>query len=101
NPSGKFCAFMGNLRLKKLSSHSSPTSSPHRFDAERTEMIDLLRERGIMTEALQVREGDKILEIGTGSGYQAAVLAEMGARVFTIERHMHLLTEARKRFERF
>lgn len=38
-----------------------------------------------MTEALQVRKGDKILEIGSGSGYQAAVLAEMGAEVFTIE----------------
>ena len=38
-----------------------------------------------MTEALGVRKGDKILEIGSGSGYQAAVLAEMGAEVFTIE----------------
>lgn len=38
-----------------------------------------------MTEALQIRKGDKILEIGSGSGYQAAVLAEMGAEVFTIE----------------
>jgi protein-L-isoaspartate(D-aspartate) O-methyltransferase len=54
-----------------------------------------------MTECLRVKEGDKILEVGTGSGYQAAVLAEMGARVFTIERHMNLLTEARKRFDKF
>ena len=54
-----------------------------------------------MTEALQVKDGDKILEIGTGSGYQAAILAEMGGRVFTIERHMDLLTEARKRFDKF
>ncbi|MBI1807007.1 MAG: protein-L-isoaspartate(D-aspartate) O-methyltransferase [Ignavibacteria bacterium] len=54
-----------------------------------------------MTEALEVNKGDKILEIGTGSGYQAAILAEMGARVFTIERHMDLLTEARKRFDKF
>lgn len=38
-----------------------------------------------MTAALQVRAGDKVLEVGTGSGYQAAVLAEIGARVFTIE----------------
>lgn len=53
-----------------------------------------------MTEALSVRQGDKILEIGTGSGYQAAILAEMGARVFTIERHMDLLTEAQKRFDK-
>jgi protein-L-isoaspartate(D-aspartate) O-methyltransferase len=38
------------------------------------------------TELLQVRHGDKILEVGTGSGYQASVLVEMGAKVFTIER---------------
>jgi protein-L-isoaspartate(D-aspartate) O-methyltransferase len=53
-----------------------------------------------MTEALEIKEGDKVLEIGTGSGYQAAVLAELGARVFTIERHMDLLVEARQRFDR-
>lgn len=52
-----------------------------------------------MTECLQVKAGEKVLEVGTGSGYQAAVLAEMGARVFTIERHIDLLVEARKRFE--
>jgi len=43
-----------------------------------------------MTEALDPQPGSKILEIGTGSGYQAAVLNEMGARVFTIERHHDL-----------
>lgn len=53
-----------------------------------------------MTEVLAVGEGEKILEIGTGSGYQAAILAEMGARVFTIERHMSLLTDARKKLDR-
>ena len=54
-----------------------------------------------MTEALHLRPGDKVLEIGTGSGYQAAVLARMGARVFSIERHMELLVEARTRLDRF
>ena len=39
----------------------------------------------LMTDLLDVRPGDKILEVGTGSGYQAAVLAELGARVYTIE----------------
>jgi protein-L-isoaspartate(D-aspartate) O-methyltransferase len=38
-----------------------------------------------MTEALRVKKGDKILEIGTGSGYQAAVLAHLGAEVYSIE----------------
>ena len=39
----------------------------------------------LMTEALGVREGDKVFEVGTGSGYQAAVLAEMGVEVYTME----------------
>jgi protein-L-isoaspartate(D-aspartate) O-methyltransferase len=54
-----------------------------------------------MTECLDPREGEKVLEVGTGSGYQASILAELGARVFSIERHMNLLTEARRMFERF
>ncbi len=40
----------------------------------------------LMSQSLQVKYGQKILEIGTGSGYQAAVLCELGAQVFTIER---------------
>ena len=44
-----------------------------------------------MTELLAVRPGERVLEVGTGSGYQAAVLAELGARVFSIERHAALL----------
>jgi protein-L-isoaspartate(D-aspartate) O-methyltransferase len=43
-----------------------------------------------MTAAAHVKAGDKVLEIGTGSGYQAAVLAMMGAKVFTIEIHDQL-----------
>jgi protein-L-isoaspartate(D-aspartate) O-methyltransferase len=118
-----------------------------RFDFERAEMIDLLRQRGItdekvlkamekverhlfvgehfvnrayddtalpidcqqtisqpytvafMTENLQVQKGDRVLEVGTGSGYQAALLGEMGAHVFTIERHFELLHKARKLFD--
>ena len=52
-----------------------------------------------MTEALALKRGEKVLEIGTGSGYQAAVLAEMGSRVFTIERHTSLLADARQRLD--
>ena len=40
---------------------------------------------GLMSAALQLKPGDRVLEIGTGSGYQAAVLAEMGMQVYTIE----------------
>jgi len=52
----------------------------------------------IMTEALKVRKGMKVLEVGTGSGYQAAILDYLGARVFTIERDFDLFREARQRF---
>ena len=50
-----------------------------------------------MTELLAPRAGDRILEIGTGSGYQAAVLAAMGAQVTSIERHPGLAEQARRR----
>lgn len=50
-----------------------------------------------MTELLRVVPGDRILEIGTGSGYQAAVLAHLGASVRTIERHRGLADAARAR----
>lgn len=50
-----------------------------------------------MTELLNVKRGDKVLEIGTGSGYQAAVLAEMGTKVFSIERHRILYDTAKVR----
>jgi len=42
------------------------------------------------TQALEIKKGDKVLEIGTGSGYQAAVLMECGAKVFSIERQKSL-----------
>jgi protein-L-isoaspartate(D-aspartate) O-methyltransferase len=119
-----------------------------RFDRQRRQLVDVLRERGIvdarvlaavgriareefvapsvasrayedvalpiasgqtisqpytvafMTQALDVRKAMKVLEVGTGSGYQAAVLAELGARVFTIERHPDLVLSARAVLER-
>ena len=51
---------------------------------------------GYQTALLDVRGGDRVLEIGTGSGYQAAVLCEMGARVFSIERHKRLLQRTQR-----
>ena len=50
----------------------------------------------LMTQVLEVSAGASVLEIGTGSGYQAAILAEMGCRVFSIERHMALHLESKK-----
>lgn len=50
----------------------------------------------VQTELLQVRPGQKILEIGTGSGYQTAILCEMGADVYSVERHDELLRKARE-----
>ena len=52
----------------------------------------------LMTQALKLQSGDRVLEIGTGSGYQAAVLAEMGMDVYTIERIDALYTTASQRF---
>jgi len=54
----------------------------------------------LMTQALQLKGHEIVLEIGTGSGYQAAILAQMCARVYTIERIDTLLVQARKTFDR-
>jgi len=50
----------------------------------------------VMIEALEIKESDKVLEIGTGSGYAAALLAEIAAEVYTIERIEELAVKARK-----
>ena len=52
----------------------------------------------LMTQALELNDRHKVLEVGTGSGYQAAVLAQLCRRVLTIERHRALLKEAEARF---
>jgi protein-L-isoaspartate(D-aspartate) O-methyltransferase len=54
----------------------------------------------LMTEALDVNPRDKVLEVGTGSGYQAAILSLLARRVYTLERHRRLVTEARAAFDR-
>ena len=53
-----------------------------------------------MTQALQPGKDDRILEIGTGSGYQAAILAEIVFRVYTIEKIYPLYTKSRKLFDK-
>ena len=52
-----------------------------------------------MTQALQLTGVEKVLEIGTGSGYQAAILSRLCSRVFTVERINSLLASARKTFD--
>jgi protein-L-isoaspartate(D-aspartate) O-methyltransferase len=54
---------------------------------------------GRMTEALDVQPRDKVLEVGTGSGYQAAILSHLARRVYTVDRHARLTRPVRKMFE--
>ncbi|MCB1335987.1 MAG: protein-L-isoaspartate(D-aspartate) O-methyltransferase [Maritimibacter sp.] len=55
---------------------------------------------GLMTQALEVTSKSKVLEVGTGSGYQAAILAKLARRVYTVDRHRALVMDSRKLFER-
>ena len=55
---------------------------------------------GLMTQALQVTSRDKVLEVGTGSGYQAAILSLLARRVYTVERHSLLVNNATKVFQK-
>ncbi|SDX99921.1 protein-L-isoaspartate(D-aspartate) O-methyltransferase [Citreimonas salinaria] len=54
---------------------------------------------GLMTQALQIAPRHKVLEVGTGSGYQAAILSHLARRVYTIDRHARLVRAARATFE--
>jgi protein-L-isoaspartate(D-aspartate) O-methyltransferase len=51
---------------------------------------------GVMTEALELKGNEKVLEVGTGSGYQAAIIAELARRVVSVERHQKLVDGAKK-----
>ncbi len=53
---------------------------------------------GLMTQALNVQPRDTVLEVGTGSGYQAAVLSQLARRVYTVDRHKRLVREAAELF---
>ncbi len=54
---------------------------------------------GLMTQALDVQPRHKVLEIGTGSGYQAAILSHLARRVYTVDRHKRLVAEAEAVFD--
>ncbi|WP_374375093.1 protein-L-isoaspartate(D-aspartate) O-methyltransferase [Tabrizicola sp.] len=53
---------------------------------------------GLMTQALQVNPRDTVLEVGTGSGYQAAILSQLARRVYTVDRYRRLVREAGELF---
>lgn len=52
-----------------------------------------------MTQALKLKKNDRVLEVGTGSGYQAAILFEMGMKVFSIERQFEIYLRTQKLFD--
>lgn len=54
----------------------------------------------LMIEAAQIKPGDQVLDVGTGSGYAAAVLSRLAAKVYSIERHRELADYARRALER-
>jgi protein-L-isoaspartate(D-aspartate) O-methyltransferase len=54
----------------------------------------------LMTEAAEIKPGERVLDVGTGSGYAAAVLSRIAAEVYAIERHHALVETAKRRFER-
>lgn len=54
---------------------------------------------GLMTQALELEPRHKVLEIGTGSGYQAAILSQLARRVYTVDRHKRLVKEAQAVFD--
>lgn len=55
---------------------------------------------GLMTQALDVQPRDTVLEVGTGSGYQAAILSHLARRVYTVDRHKRLVQGARAVFDK-
>ena len=73
------------------------SDSPVRIDCGQTVSQPYMV--ALMTQRIEVRPGDRVLEIGTGSGYQTALLVALGARVYTIERHAALTDQARQRLE--
>ncbi len=54
----------------------------------------------VMTQSLKLKKGDKVLEIGTGSGYQSAILSAMGMKVFSIERNDIIFLRTQKLFDK-
>ncbi len=60
------------------------------FPIEARQTISMPYTVALQSQLLEIKEGDKVLEVGTGSGYQATILATMGAKVYSIERQLKL-----------
>jgi len=80
--------------LEKLAYEDTPLPIGHGQTISQPYIVAL------MTESLRVRPGERILEVGTGSGYQAAILSEIGCEVYTVEIIKALADEARERLLR-
>ncbi len=81
----------------------SPTYADHAYDnkplpIDKEQTISQPYTVAFQTQLLQIQAGDKVLEIGTGSGYQAAVLLKLGAKVYSIERHKVLFEKTKQLF---
>lgn len=85
-----------HLFLEKAFEEWAYQDKPFPIDCEQT--ISQPYTVAFQTSLLEVQKRQKILEVGTGSGYQAAVLSVVGARVFTIERHKPLYLAAKRMF---
>lgn len=80
--------------LRHLSYADAPIPIGHRQTISQPYIVAL------MTDLLELKEGDKVLEIGTGSGYQAAILAHIANQVFTIERIAELADKTKELFQK-
>jgi protein-L-isoaspartate(D-aspartate) O-methyltransferase len=87
-----------HLFVDTLWQHRAYEDSPLPIDAEQT--ISQPYMVALMTQLLELNASDRVLEIGTGSGYQAAVLAELAAEAFSIERVESLAQRAQALLER-
>jgi protein-L-isoaspartate(D-aspartate) O-methyltransferase len=118
NPPEKMM-FQLNLRRRGISDQTvlrAMEEIPRDAFVERSDLVDAWRDSalgiacgqtisqpfvvGYMTEQLQLRPGHRVLEIGTGSGYQAAILSRLCRQVLTIERYRTLADSARARLEK-
>ena len=114
-----FAAFLLRLRTKGIASkelvaafEATPRRGflPHQWQSaawsdrmvpiecgEAIEGVDL---QAAVIAALEIQPGNRVLEVGTGSGYTAAVMARLGGRVMTLDRYKTLVEQARQRFEK-